>query len=76
MGEREPRYGRRTINYAEVVDKINYKNVDVLNLFITERGKIVPRRISKLPDKKHRELSLAIRRARHLALLPYVNSNA
>ena len=76
MGEREPRYGRRTINYAEVIDKINYKNVDILNLFVTERGKIVPRRVSKLSDKNHRALSLAIRRARHLALLPYVNTNA
>ena len=76
MGEREPRYGRRTINYAEVIDKINYKNVDILSLFVTERGKIVPRRVSKLSDKNHRALSLAIRRARHLALLPYVNTDA
>ena len=76
MGEREPRQYRPRISYSEVVDKIDYKNVDILRHFITERGKIVPRRISKLPDKQHRALSLAIRRARHLALLPYVNPNA
>ena len=50
---------------------IDYKDPKLLKGFITERGKIVPRRISGNCAKKQRELSRAIKRARFLALLPY-----
>ena len=51
--------------------KISYRNVDVLKQFITDRGKIIPRRISGNCARHQRQLTLAIKRARHLALLPY-----
>ena len=51
--------------------KIDYKDVKLLQRFISERGKIVPSRITAVSSKKQRELSRAIKRARFLALLPY-----
>ena len=52
--------------------KIDYKDVKLLQRFISERGKIVPSRITAVSQKKQRELAKAIKRARFLALLPYV----
>ncbi len=52
--------------------KIDYKDVKLMQRFISERGKIVPSRITAVSTKKQRELSKAIKRARYLALLPYV----
>ena len=52
--------------------KIDYKDVRLLQRFVSERGKIVPSRISAVSSKKQRELAQAIKRARFLALLPYV----
>jgi small subunit ribosomal protein S18 len=51
--------------------KIDYKDAKTLRYFVTERGKIVPRRISGNCAKHQRELTLAIKRARQIALLPY-----
>ena len=51
---------------------IDYKDVRLLQRFITERGKIIPSRISAVSAKKQRELVQAIKRARFLALLPYI----
>ncbi|MBV8651406.1 MAG: 30S ribosomal protein S18 [Alphaproteobacteria bacterium] len=51
--------------------KIDYKDVKLLQRFISERGKIVPSRITAVSTKKQRELAQAIKRARFLALLPY-----
>ncbi|MGC6412250.1 MAG: 30S ribosomal protein S18 [Candidatus Puniceispirillaceae bacterium] len=51
--------------------KIDYKDVKLLSRYTTERGKIVPSRISAVSAKKQRELSTAIKRARFLALMPY-----
>ncbi len=51
--------------------KIDYKDVKLLQRFVSERGKIVPSRITAVSAKKQRELSKAIKRARFLALLPY-----
>jgi small subunit ribosomal protein S18 len=53
--------------------KIDYKDVKLLLRFITERGKIVPSRISAVSAKRQRELAKAIKRARFLALIPYVS---
>lgn len=50
---------------------IDYKDVKLLQRFISERGKIVPSRITAVSSGKQRELSRAIKRARFLALLPY-----
>lgn len=52
--------------------KIDYKDIRLLQRFTSERGKIVPSRITAVSAKKQRELSQAIKRARYLALLPYV----
>ena len=52
--------------------KIDYKDVRLLSRFLSERGKIVPARITSVSAKKQRELAVAIKRARFLALLPYV----
>ena len=51
--------------------KIDYKDVRLLQRYISERGKIVPSRITAVSAKKQRELARAIKRARFLALLPY-----
>ena len=52
--------------------KIDYKDTRLLGRFISERGKIVPSRITAVSNKKQRELAKAIKRARVLGLLPYV----
>jgi small subunit ribosomal protein S18 len=52
--------------------KIDYKDVKLLQKFVSERGRIIPRRITGVSTKHQRELATAIKRARFLALLPYV----
>jgi small subunit ribosomal protein S18 len=52
--------------------KIDYKDVKLLQRYVSERGKIVPSRITAVSAKKQRELAKAIKRARFLALLPHV----
>ena len=51
--------------------RIDFKDVKLLQRYISERGKIVPSRITAVSSKKQRELARAIKRARFLALLPY-----
>ena len=51
---------------------IDYKDVKLLQRYVSEKGKIVPARITAVSAKKQRLLSQAIKRARHLALLPYI----
>ena len=53
---------------------IDYKEIRTLKYFITERGKIIPRRISGTCAKHQRALTMAIKRARTIALLPFVGS--
>ncbi len=53
----------------------DYKDVDTLRRFVNERGKIVPRRLSGVNPPNQRKLAIAVKRARHLALLPYVSDN-
>jgi small subunit ribosomal protein S18 len=52
---------------------IDYKDVDFLRKYITERGKVLPRRITGLTAKQQRALGTAIKRARIIALLPFIN---
>ncbi|MGE0746160.1 MAG: 30S ribosomal protein S18 [Rhodospirillales bacterium] len=52
--------------------KIDYKDIKLLQRFVSERGKIVPSRITAVSAKKQRELAQAIKRARNLALLPFL----
>ncbi|MHB8646492.1 MAG: 30S ribosomal protein S18, partial [Thermomicrobiales bacterium] len=67
--------GRRRVDVfaADGVDEIDYKDVARLRRFLSERGKIEPRRKTGLSAKRQRALAVAIKRARHLALLPFVS---
>ncbi len=72
--------GRRARSfYAEQLSKIprlDYKDLDTLRQFITDRGKIRPRRQTGISAKQQRMVARAIKRARHMALLPFVNDSA
>ena len=57
---------------AKDAPQIDYKDVRLLQGFMSERGKIVPSRITAVSAKKQRDLAKAIKRARHLGLLPYI----
>lgn len=54
------------------IQKIDYKDVDLLKKFISDRGKILPRRVTGTKSIYQRQLATAIKRARHMALLPFV----
>ena len=54
---------------AEGAPKVDYKNIKLLKKYISENGKILPSRITNVSQKKQRELSLSIKRARNLALI-------
>tara|TARA_Y100001968_G_C19232840_1_gene655342 strand:+ start:637 stop:858 length:222 start_codon:yes stop_codon:yes gene_type:complete len=54
-------------------DPIDYKDVDLLKKFITDRGKLLPRRLTGLTAKQQRDLTNAVKRARIMALLPFIN---
>lgn len=71
---RRPFFRRRKSDPLSGADapKIDYKDVRLLQRYISERGKIVPSRITAVSAKKQRELARAIKRARFLGLLPYV----
>ncbi len=57
---------------AERIDEIDYKELDRLSRFVSERGKITPSRITGTCARHQRRLAVAIKRARYMALLPYV----
>lgn len=73
-GPRRPFFRRRkTCPFSGPnAQKIDYKDVRTLQRYISERGKMVPSRITAVSGKKQRELSKAIKRARFLALIPYI----
>jgi small subunit ribosomal protein S18 len=73
LGLRRKRGGRKRppAFTAEPDFAFDYKDAQQLKYFVSERGKIVPRRISGLTAKQQRDLTLAIKRARNIALLPY-----
>jgi len=60
---------------ADGVEEIDYKDLGLLKSFISESGKIVPSRITGTSARYQRQLALAIKRARYLALLPYTDSH-
>ena len=57
---------------ADKIAMVDYKDTQVLRRYLSERGKIVPRRVTGTCARHQRQLTTAIKRARHLALLPYV----
>ena len=74
QGQRRPMFRRRKVCKfcADKIDDINYKDVKLLGPFVPERGKILPRRISGACAMHQRKLQTAIKRARQIALVPYV----
>ena len=64
---------RRKVCYftANHITKIDYKDAELLRRFVTDRGKILPRRVTGTSAKYQRMLAVAIKRARHMALLPF-----
>ena len=74
QGQRRPMFRRRKVCKfcADKIDDINYKDAKLLGAFVPERGKILPRRISGTCAMHQRKLQTAIKRARQIALIPYV----
>src|SRR3954469_20815122 len=74
QGQRRKLFRRRKVCKfcADKLDDINYKDVKLIGPFVPERGKILPRRISGTCAMHQRKLQTAIKRARQIALLPYV----
>ncbi|GAB4544394.1 MAG: hypothetical protein OHK0023_01130 [Anaerolineae bacterium] len=73
------RGGMRRRSYNMRLDKTNvelYKDVDFLRRFLTDRGKIRPRRQTGLAAREQRRLAQAVKRARHIALLPFVSDGS
>ena len=72
--QRRGRRRRRKVDFiaANHIDYIDYKDVDLLKRFISERGKILPRRVTGTSAKNQRKLTVAIKRARVMGLLPFV----
>lgn len=74
MIKRERRKKRRQCNFcADKVEAIDYKELPKLRRYITERGKILPRRITGNCAHHQRQLTAAVKRARVMALLPYTS---
>jgi small subunit ribosomal protein S18 len=74
QGQRRPMFRRRKVCKfcADNIDDNNYKDVKLIGPFVPERGKILPRRISGTCAMHQRKLQTAIKRARQIALIPYV----
>lgn len=67
---------RRICKFTSLgIKEIDYKDINLLKEFITETGKIMPARVTGTSAKYQRQLTKAIKRARHLALLPYTDSH-
>jgi small subunit ribosomal protein S18 len=73
-GPKRGRFKRRKVSVLTInkIGHVDYKNVGLLRQFTDERGKIVPRRRSGATAKEQRMISIAIKRAREIALLPFV----
>ncbi|MGB3160055.1 30S ribosomal protein S18 [Carnobacterium sp.] len=67
---------RRKVDYiaANHIENIDFKDLDLLKRFISERGKILPRRVSGTSAKNQRKITIAIKRARIMGLLPFVTA--
>ena len=66
-------YYRKRLSPIPPSQPIDYKDVELLRKFITERGKILPRRITGLTARQQRDMNRAIKRARMVDLLPFIN---
>jgi small subunit ribosomal protein S18 len=69
-------YYRKRLSPIPPSQPIDYKDTELLRKFITERGKILPRRITGLTAQQQRDLTSAVKYARLMALLPFINQEA
>lgn len=67
---------KQRVSPISLNQKIDYKDIDLLALFVTEQGKILPRRATGVTVQQQRKISKAIKRARVLALFPFVANNS
>ena len=67
---------KQKLSPLSINQKIDYKDIDLLKLFIKEQGKILPRRATGVTVQQQRQIAKAIKRARALALLPFVAQNS
>ena len=67
---------KQRLSLISINQKIDYKDIDLLKLFITEQGKILPRRATGITVQQQRQIAKAIKRARILSLLPFVAQNS
>jgi small subunit ribosomal protein S18 len=65
---------RRRLPPIKSGEKIDYKNLDLLRRFLSEQGKIISKRVTRLTSKQQRTITIAIKRARILALIPFLNN--
>lgn len=68
---------RKKVDYiaANHIEYVDYKDVELLKRFISERGKILPRRVTGTSAKNQRKITVAVKRARIMALLPFVSED-
>ena len=67
---------KQGLSIISIDQKIDYKDIDLLKLFVTEQGKILPRRATGVTVQQQRKIAKAIKRARALSLLPFVAKNS
>ena len=67
---------KQKLSIISINQKIDYKDINLLKLFITEQGKILPRRATGITVQQQRQIAKSIKRARTLALLPFVAENS
>jgi len=67
---------KQKLSIIGINQKIDYKDIDLLKLFVTEQGKILPRRATGVTVQQQRQIAKAIKRARVLSLLPFVAQNS
>ena len=67
---------KQKLSPLSINQKIDYKDIDLLKLFITEQGKILPRRATGVTVQQQRQIAKAIKRARVLSLLPFVTQDS
>lgn len=67
---------KQKMSPISLTQKIDYKDIDLLKLFVTEQGKILPRRATGITAQQQRKIAKAIKRARILCLLPFIGFNS
>ena len=67
---------KQNIYKATINEKITYKDVNLLKVFLTQQGKILPRRVTGLNIQQQKKIAKSIKRARILSLLPFISSNS